>query len=90
MCRRLGFVPQLNLQIAAPVPPRMLQHLWSLVESTQAQTLLTLDDRSLVQWLLHQLTAQYPVDHQQADLFSHYIQSRLSLIRDLATFRATF
>ncbi len=68
--------------------PRMLKQFWSVVESTQAQTLLNLDDRSLVQWLLKQLTHRHPLDHQQTHLFSHYIQSRIPLIRDLATARA--
>lgn len=67
--------------------PRMLKQLWSLVESTQAQTLLNLDDMSLVQWLLKQLAHQYALNHQETNLFSHYIQSRLPLIRELATQR---
>jgi hypothetical protein len=68
--------------------PRMLKQLWSVVESTQAQTLLNLDDMSLVQWLLKQLSHRHALNHQEASLCSHYIQSRLPLIRDLATQRA--
>jgi hypothetical protein len=67
--------------------PRMLKQLWSLVESTQAQTLLNLDDLSLVQWLLKQLSHQYALNHQETSLCGHYIQSRLPLIRELATQR---
>ena len=35
--------------------PTMLRQLWSLVENAQAATLVNLDDRSLVQWLIEQL-----------------------------------
>lgn len=64
--------------------PVMLRQIWSLVETTQANLLLNLDDDSLVQWLLRQLTDQRSLNSQEADMFSHYIQSRLPLIRDVA------
>jgi len=64
--------------------PLLLRQLWSLVEATQAHLLLTLDDNSLVQLLLRQIGNQRSLDHQETDLLSSYIQSRLSLIRDLA------
>jgi len=64
--------------------PVMLRQLWSLVETTQSNLLLNLDDDSLVQWLLRQLTTQRSLDSQEADTFSRYIQSRLPLIRDVA------
>ena len=35
--------------------PIMLRQLWTLIETTQANILLTLDDSSLIQWLLRQL-----------------------------------
>ncbi|UBF26145.1 hypothetical protein K9N68_32245 [Kovacikia minuta CCNUW1] len=64
--------------------PLMLRQLWSLVETTQSQILLNLDDTTLVQWLLKQLTAQRSINRDEAVIFSTYIQSRLPLIRDLA------
>jgi hypothetical protein len=64
--------------------PVMLRQLWSLVEGTQTQVLLNLDDESLVQWLLRQLTHQRTIDSQDVDLFSGYLHSRLPLIRDMA------
>jgi hypothetical protein len=64
--------------------PLMLRQLWSLVETTQANLLLSLDDSSLVQLLLRQLSHQRSLNHQEADLVGSYIQSRINLIRDLA------
>ncbi|OLP17888.1 hypothetical protein BST81_12575 [Leptolyngbya sp. 'hensonii'] len=67
--------------------PLMLRQLWSLVEATQTHVLLSLDDNSLVQWLLRQLGQERSLNHHETDIVSHYIQSRLSLIRDLAQAR---
>jgi hypothetical protein len=67
--------------------PVMLRQLWTLVETTQSHILLSLDDPSLVQWLLKQLGTQRSLNRQEADLFSGYIHSRLPLIRDLAQSR---
>lgn len=64
--------------------PTMLHQLWSLIESTQGQLLLKLDDTSLVQWLLKQLHNQRSLDCYETDLLSDYIRSKTSLIRDLA------
>jgi len=64
--------------------PSMLRQLWSVVEMTQSNILLKLDDASLVQWLLKQLTNQRSLDRDEANILSDYIQSRLTLIRDLA------
>ena len=64
--------------------PAILRQLWSVIEATQAHTLLKLDDASLVQWLTKQTTTTTTLDGGQTDILSAYIQSRLSLIRDLA------
>ena len=64
--------------------PNMLRQLWSLIENTQANMLLALDDRSLEQWLLGQLEERRSLDRQEADILSDYIHDKLSLIRDLA------
>lgn len=64
--------------------PTMLRQLWTLVEATQTNMLLRLDDASLVQWLLKQLKQEQSLDGKEADILSMYIQSKLSLIRDLA------
>ncbi len=69
--------------------PLMLRQIWSLVETTQSNTLLSLDDASLVQCLLRQLKTQRSLDTSEADLYSTYIESRLSLIRDMAQSRRT-
>lgn len=64
--------------------PVMLRQLWSLVETTQANILLKLDDASLVQWLLKKLNQERSLNHDETNIISNYIYSKLSLIRDLA------
>lgn len=64
--------------------PLMLRQLWALVETTQSNILLSLDDSSLVQWLLRQVRSERSLDHHELDALSAYIQSRLPLIRDVA------
>jgi len=67
--------------------PLMLRQLWSLVEATQSNVLLNLDDTSLVQWLLRQLVAQRSLNGDETMIFSNYIRSRIPLIRDVARSR---
>ncbi|MBE8966256.1 MULTISPECIES: hypothetical protein [unclassified Nostoc] len=64
--------------------PTIMRQLWSVVETAQAKLLLQLDDASLVQWLVKQTETQVLLDSNETDFLSHYIQSRLALIRDLA------
>ncbi|MFM7364130.1 MAG: hypothetical protein ACKO3K_14020 [Cuspidothrix sp.] len=64
--------------------PTIMRQLWSIVEATHTVTLLQLDDASLVQWLVKQITNQAFLDPSETDFLCEYIQSRLSLIRDLA------
>lgn len=64
--------------------PTMLRQLWSLIETTQANLLLKLDDASLVQCLLKQLKQQRSLNQDEANILRDYLSSRLSLIRDLA------
>lgn len=64
--------------------PTMLRQLWSLIETTQAQLLLKLDDASLVQWLLKHLDLGRSLNREETHLLTNYIQSKSSLIRDLA------
>jgi succinate dehydrogenase flavin-adding protein (antitoxin of CptAB toxin-antitoxin module) len=64
--------------------PKILRQLWSVVENSQTKTLLHMDDASLVQWLVKQTTTQALLDPNETDFLCDYIQSRLTLIRDLA------
>ena len=64
--------------------PLLLRQLWMLVETTQAQLLLSLDDSSLVQFLIGEISGQRSLDHQESNTISLYLYSRLPLIRDLA------
>jgi hypothetical protein len=64
--------------------PNLLRQLWTLVETTQAQIILRLDDASLVQWLLKQIKQERSLNPDEANVITDYLQSKLSLIRDLA------
>lgn len=67
--------------------PKKLRQLWFLVETTHTNLLLKLDDTSLIQWLVQQIDDQCLLEHQETEVLSAYIRSRLSLIRDLAQAR---
>lgn len=64
--------------------PNLLRHLWSLVERSQSSYLLTLDDNSLVCWLLEQFAGQQSIDQAETDQLHGYIRAKIPLIRDLA------
>jgi hypothetical protein len=64
--------------------PIMLRQFWSLIESAQSHIPLTLDDKGLEQWLLRQVRSNRSLNHDETDVLSTYIQTRLPLIRDLA------
>ncbi|HEY9851189.1 MAG TPA: hypothetical protein V6D28_17105 [Leptolyngbyaceae cyanobacterium] len=64
--------------------PTMLRQLWSVIETTQANIILKLDDASLAQWLLKQVKNQRSLDGDETNILNDYIYSKLTLIRDLA------
>lgn len=64
--------------------PTMMRQFWSLVEMTQANIPLSLDDRSLVQWLLRQIRSERVLNNDETNVLTDYIETRLPLIRDLA------
>ncbi len=64
--------------------PTMLRQLWSVIETTQANIILKLDDASLAQWLLKQVKNQRALDRDETNILNDYIYSKLTLIRDLA------
>jgi len=70
--------------------PRIMRQLWSVVETAQAKMLLQLDDATLVQWLVKQTKTQALLDCHETDFLSEYIQSRLSLIRDIVNERQCY
>ncbi len=68
----------------------MIQQLWSVIESTQVNTLLQFDDTALVQLLLQQLKTMQGLDAQADSSLNNYIKSKLPLIRDTAESRLSF
>ncbi|MEQ8539325.1 MAG: hypothetical protein RIB93_17960 [Coleofasciculus sp. D1-CHI-01] len=69
--------------------PTMLRQLWSLIETTQSNLLLKLDDASLVQWILKQFKQERGLNSEEMHILNDYLYNRLSLIRDLAEQRYT-
>ncbi len=64
--------------------PTMLRQLWSVIETTQSNLILKLDDASLVQSLLKQFKQQRSLNHEEVHILSDYLSNRLTLIRELA------
>lgn len=64
--------------------PYLLRQLWSLVESSQKQWLLSLDDNSLVHCLVDQISGETILNPDDTDRLDRYIRTRLPLIRDMA------
>lgn len=69
------------------MPPSLLRQVWSCVEKTQAHFLLQLDDKSLANFLVGALQSDRCLDCQEACLVNTYIETKISLIRDLAQSR---
>jgi hypothetical protein len=72
------------------ITAKIIQQLWSVIESTQVNTLLQFDDNALVQLLVQQLKATQVLDAQTDPSLKTYIKSKLPLIRDTAESRLSF
>jgi hypothetical protein len=83
----LSFNAEIMLNCA--INPFLLRQFWTVVETTQANLLLHLDDPTLVRHLTHDLEVQQTMDAEQTSAVNHYIQSKLPLIRDIAQSRLT-
>lgn len=64
--------------------PNLMRQFWSVVDGIRSSIPLTLDDKSLEQWLLHELHTERPLNHCETDALSDYIHARLPLIRAVA------
>jgi hypothetical protein len=71
------------------INPGLLRQFWTVVEMTQTNLLLNLDDPALVQRLTYELKTRQGLDSDEANAVNHYIQSKLPLIRDMAQSRLT-
>jgi hypothetical protein len=69
------------------MPPSLLRQVWTRVEKTQTNLLLSLDDASLAQHLVGSMQADCCIETQDAPLIQNYIRAKLALIRDLAQSR---
>jgi hypothetical protein len=64
--------------------PHLLRQLWSLIEASQTHWILSLDDNSLVHWLIDQVSGERYLNPTETDYLNCYIRSRIPLIRDIA------
>lgn len=65
----------------------MLRQFWAVVETTQSQILLNLDERELSNLLLGKLDRRLPLSGEDEKVLTTYINSKASLIKDLAEAR---
>ncbi|MGB3651483.1 MAG: hypothetical protein WBA41_09765 [Rivularia sp. (in: cyanobacteria)] len=64
-----------------------MRYVWSVIEETEAKTLLNLNDADLLNQLIKQLEHKKLLTSEQINAISTYISSRVPLIRDLAQSR---
>lgn len=64
--------------------PFLLRQLWSVIDTAHSSHILSLDDQGLVNWVMEQLSHQSPLDHGELNQVTRYIQSKVTLIRDMA------
>lgn len=64
--------------------PEAMRQFWSLIEVTQTNILLTLDNDALVNWLTGRFRHQGPLTRMDPLDLRTYIHNRLPLIREIA------
>jgi hypothetical protein len=62
----------------------LLRMLWSIVETTPYEVLVSFDDKSLRRHLLFEVENQVALSREEQTAISSYITDRTPLIRDLA------
>lgn len=72
------------------MPPEAMRTFWSLIETTQTNILLTLDNDALVGWLERQLHLEISLKIVDSGDLNAYINARLPLIRDIAQERLIY
>lgn len=64
--------------------PFLLRQLWSVIDTAHSSHILSLDDQGLITWVMEQLCHQSPLDKRELNQVNRYIQSKVTLIRDMA------
>ncbi|MEM8723365.1 MAG: hypothetical protein AAGE84_29450 [Cyanobacteria bacterium P01_G01_bin.39] len=67
----------------------ILQHIWRIIHSIDNTEIANLDDAAVVNYIKNKLTRETTVTELESCYTNEYIQSRLSLIRDLAEVRSS-
>lgn len=76
-----------NLQVViskSSISTLRLKQLWSIVTNIKGDTLLSLNNKDLSEFLLNKLDLRDPLSSQENQIVNTYIHSKISLIRDLA------
>jgi hypothetical protein len=69
------------------VSPSMLRLTWAVVEELPTGDLLTLSDTMLIKLLLQHVARRIALNGEEIYALYSYLGAKLSLIRDMATFR---
>ncbi len=62
----------------------LLRQVWKVIEQANLYELLSLNDTEMIQRLLRQLETRNQLSQEETLLVKVYLNSKLSLIRDLA------
>lgn len=65
----------------------MLRLLWTVIEDSHSQDLLTLSDTALIAMLMQQISRRVLLSGEEVCSLYAYLSSKLTLIRDMADFR---
>ncbi len=69
--------------------PATLRLIWAVVETVPSQNLLSSSDTALVSTLVQRASSQSVLSESEISSLTRYIQSKLSLIRDIADTRSS-
>ncbi len=64
-----------------------IRQLWSIVEESSANTLMSLNDSELVTQLLYKLDAKQPLSSEEWHCMKVYLSSRTLLIREIVEYK---
>lgn len=65
----------------------IIKHLWAIVEATQEEALINLNENDLVNQLSLKVRQKQILNQQQTEALKEYLYAHTSLIRDLADSR---
>ncbi len=64
----------------------IIRAVWSSVETVNKQALLHLSDTDIVQQIIDRVECIFSLDLEERQSLSHYVNSKVRLIKDIAEF----